>query len=700
MSSRKKKQKPTGSLAAMAAEDLAKSGLTLEDATEVLGMELWGPEQSAKAGFDPLPALKIAYYGPDGKPMVDGPRHPPFYRVRYLAQPKGFSQATGKFQKYSQPSGTICCAYFPQNQENWPGVLQNNYTPLIITEGEKKAAAACKAGLPAIGLGGVYNWRALKKGVEFLPELEAVNWDRRNVYMAYDSDYRTNPMVCKALYDLAEQLVDRGAYVHLACMPMLSADGKTGLDDFLVEMGTTELEKLLHNAQSIGLTKVLFDFNERFIFINEPGLVLKKSTLAKMAPAPFRNDIMATKTYQEQVLKPDGEISHKLVSASAAWISWPLRAEAERLTYKPGQPKVIEGVNHYNIWPGWGLGPKKGDVKPFQQLLSHIFTGAEPEAMEWFLSWLAYPLQYPGTKLFSAAVIHGTVHGTGKSLIGTTMGRIYGANFATIGQGDLHGGFNEWAEAKQFVMGDDVTGSNKREDNDLLKKLITQDEMRVNVKYVPSYVVPDCINYLFNSNHPDAFFLEDSDRRYFIQEVLVDPLNAKFYQMYAGVKGQAGTGWLDTGGAAAVFDWLLKRDLKGFDPSAAAFRTEARERIISDVQSDLGSWVRRLKALPDQVLKLGEIKLEKDLYTAKELLRLYDPTEKTRVSANGLGRELKRANMRQALGGNLVQPKGMDSERYYIVRNAAKWVSAKHGACVDHILKYSGKVTDPKQPKF
>src|SRR5690606_17830809 len=153
----------------------------------------------------------------------------------------------------------------------------------------------------------------------------------------------------------------------------------------------------------------------------------------------------------------------------------------------------------------------------------------------------------PGVKMFSSAVVYGIKHGTGKSLIGYTLGRIYGKNFTEIKQKDLHSQFNEWAEARQFVMGDDITGSDKRHDADILKTLITQQELRINPKYVSSYVVPDCINYFFTSNQPDAFFLEDDDRRFFVHEVKVGPLPEEFYMDYEL--------WLHTGGAAAVFHY-------------------------------------------------------------------------------------------------------------------------------------------------
>jgi hypothetical protein len=243
---------------------------------------------------------------------------------------------------------------------------------------------------------------------------------------------------------------------------------------------------------------------------------------------------------------------------------------------------------------------------------------------------------------------------------------------------DLHNGFNEWAEGKQLAMGDDVTGSNKRADADFLKKLITQRELRVNGKYVPTYVVPDCINYFFTANHPDSFFLEDDDRRFFIHEVSVGPLDEDFYMEY-GL-------WLDTGGAEAVFHYLQTLDLGTFNPAASAFKTMARTRMIVGVQSDLAGWARQLLNNPDYVLKIGEIALTKDLYTSKELLELYDPIGRTGTTANGLGRELAKAGFKYACKGNPIRLSNGYQGRYYIVRNINKWLDkAQPTAIIKHI---------------
>ncbi len=663
----------------LAKEKLALSELSLEDAQE-LGMEILTAAQTQALGFDPLPSIKLNYFDIDGKPATDWPKGKPFYRIRYLGEPNTFAKvSTEKPQRYTQPADTACCAYFPKSVD-WTHLLKGHDEALIITEGELKAASACKHGFSTIGLGGVYSWRSLPKGLEFLPELERIVWSRRHVYICFDSDYLTNPMVLAALNELGQALVDRGAYVYVTTLPELEQGKKTGLDDFLLNESPEAFAAELHRSSPLGLTKALFGFNDNYVYVSDPGLIMHTKRFLKMTPGAFVEHQESEKKAYERTLKPDGSISTKAVSASGAWVGWSLRHRATRLTYLPGQPARVD--TDYNIWPGWGCEPKKGDVKPFMALLDHLFSGAEPEAKEWFLRWCAWPIKHPGAKMFSAAVFHGITQGTGKSLVGYTLKEIYGKNFTEISQADLHGGFNEWADGKQLVMGDDVTGSNKREDNDVLKKLITQKELRVNIKYIPSYTIPDCLNYFFTSNHPDAFFLEDTDRRFFIHEILVDPLVAKFYKEYMK--------WLKAGGGAAVFHYFLNMDFGKFDPNEPAFRTAARARLIATVQSDLGAWVRRLKSLPEQVLKIGEMKLEKDLYTDRELLLLYDPLDRGKVTSGGLGRELKRAGIHQVLGGALVAVPGQPSDKYYAVRNITRWSQADHGACVKHLMEQGG----------
>jgi len=672
---------------AAALEKLKSSGIT-EAQSEKLKIETVSCKKTAKLfrGAKTLDCLKLNYFGPDGKPLSDIPEGKPFFRVRYLEDSKEFGGI--KSFRYSQPPNTLPVTYFPQGFTRWGDIIDDAEVPLVVTEGELKAAKASIEGFNCIGLGGVHNWRALKKGVDWLPSLDLIKWERRNVYVCFDSDYRTNPAVCSALKSFADALHQRGAFAYLVSLPQLPGLDKVGLDDYLVAQPNPGqcFEELLYQALPLGITKPLFDLNKKYVYIKNPGFIVDQSDMDnKLAPGAFKEHHAANCFYQEQTLKADGEISYKKVPAAAAWLKWPLRSECKKVTYAPGEDRITR-EGEYNVWPGWGCKPKRGNIDPFRDLMDHLFQDAEPQALKWFLKWCAYPLQNPGAKMFSAVVVHGIRQGTGKSLVGYTLKRIYGKNFRTIRQGDVTREFSGWAENKQFVMGDDITGSKHRRDADFLKTLITQEELCVNIKNVREFWVPDCINYYFTSQHADAFFLEDDDRRYFIHEVTAGPKEMEFYQNYKY--------WLDHGGAEALFHYLLGVQTIDFDPSAPAYRTAAKQRMILQGQSDLSSWAHLLMENPDGLLGAANLPRERSLYTSGELLTLYDPGNQTKVTATGMSRALTSAGFRQICDGRPIKLRDGSQGRYFEIREPQNWRAWTQGAAKNHIEAYLQLIDD------
>lgn len=692
-SSTRRRSSPASPEAARAYElalaKLATSGLAESD-FHLLRLEALGPQATAAAHhtFKALHSLRLTYWDPTdlSRRLAARPTWPPFYRLRYL-RPDGDQKDDIRY--VNEPNAGVV-AYFPPSVD-WPQVIKDPDVTLIITEGELKAAKACKEGCPAIGLGGVWNFRSSTLGATFLPELESIDWIKRRVYFVYDSDVISKVGVQQALNTLALELMGRGALPFVVYVPEGDGGKKQGLDDWCAANPGASLRELCARHQPLTQVRRLFDLNDELVYIRDKGIVVEQTSGNKMSVNQLKETYQNV-DYAELTVVDNGSISLKKAQIAASWLKWPLRRDAALMTYKPGANRFIENSPvAYNLWPGWGCQPTEGDVQPFLDLLDHLFTGADPLDKEWFLRWCAYPLQYPGTKLFSAVVVHGVRHGTGKSLVGYTLGRIYGQNFTEINQMSLHAGFNDWAEARQLVMGDDVTGSDKRQDNDLLKKLITQRELRVNKKYMPEYVVPDCVNYYFTSNHPDAFFLEDDDRRYFIHEVLVGPLDESFYVDY-GL-------WLETTGPAALFHWLLQLDLGDFNPSAPARRTLAKEQMTADGKSDLGNWVHRLRLEPDSVLRIGQVVVPGDLFTTGELLAVYDPTGVKRVTANGLGRELRRASVPRANRGMPIRgPTGTD--RYYIIRNHPKWINATAAELTSQLQRQVEAQQQQQPPRY
>jgi hypothetical protein len=599
----------------------------------------------------------IPYFDMAGKPTK-------FYRYRYLEIPKrgGFDAIVQRKElRYAQPAKSANEIYLPPLVD-WRRIAKDANTPLIITEGELKAACVtATTPYPCIGLGGVWVWKSANRRMPLLPQFKEFEWSGRAVFIVFDSDAVTNPMVMQAENALARALTALGAEPYVGRLPMSDDGHKVGLDDYLLEHSVEELEELLEAAPPWAQAEELHKLNEEVIYVRDPGLILRLDTLQRMSPQAFQQHAYSTRVYYEQ---QEGKGGSVLVAKSAPkeWLKWPARGEVARSTYEPGADRITT-KGELNVWPGWKATPIKGDIKPWTQLLDYLFAG-EPASRIWLERWLACALQQPGVKQYTSVLLWGLRHGSGKSLVGYTMREIYGANWVELNDDDLHATHNEWAENKQFVLGDEITGGDKRSVSDKMKGMISRNTMRINVKYIPSYTVRDCINYYFTSNHPDAFFLEDDDRRYFIHEVVGDPLPDEFYRNYEK--------WmLSNAGANALFYHFLTLDMGDFNPKAKAPATDAKRDMQHTGRSDLGTWCAQLKEDPDSVLRFGNKVLPFKLMRSEDLLKLYDPENKGRVTANGLSRELRRQNFPRAYRGQGVPTKTDGQIRLWAVRPIA-----------------------------
>jgi hypothetical protein len=168
-----------------------------------------------------------------------------FFRFRYLEQPQqsGWDKLVGRAleeRRYLQPAGAPR-AYFPK-KVNWHDFFSRAAKDrcLTITEGELKAECAIKAGVPTIGLGGVWNFK-VAESPELIPDLAKLPWRDMKVQICFDSDAVSNQHVLDAENALAELLERKGAIVHIKRLPPLEHGLKAGLDDYLVAKAGSRL---------------------------------------------------------------------------------------------------------------------------------------------------------------------------------------------------------------------------------------------------------------------------------------------------------------------------------------------------------------------------------------------------------------------------------------------------------------------------
>lgn len=247
-------------------EDLARSGLVAADLNARL---LDGPERTVAQVPGGVDGYVIPYYTIAGNIQA-------FYRVRLFDYKP----------KYKQPQKTKNHVYFPPNFRQ----IAETRNYVIITEGEKKAAALCKIGVPACALGGVDSWRnrsiSLPKTVELqnqgqdavtakLPPgmslEEAASTDaegfqdlvdylvstNKHIIIVYDSDdkFGLKSQVQRAAATLAFEFRFRGvAFDHIRQIvlpPKTDNDGhplKVAVDDFIQEGGSDLFYQLIEHT--------------------------------------------------------------------------------------------------------------------------------------------------------------------------------------------------------------------------------------------------------------------------------------------------------------------------------------------------------------------------------------------------------------------------------------------------------------------
>ena len=221
-----------------------------------------------------------------------------------------------------------------------------------------------------------------------------------------------------------------------------------------------------------------------------------------------------------------------------------------------------------------------------------------------------------------------------KNLLFETFLAIIGQHHSIlIGQSELARDFNGWVKNKIFVIGDEVSGDDKRQHADKIKGLVTSNSIQINEKHQPAYEANNLLSFVFLSNHPTAIFLNDADRRYFVVEIEADPLPASEADAYVN--------WRDNGGLAALLDKMLEIDLKAFNPKARAPDTDAKRQMIDDNRSELEAWAESLMG-SDPATLIG-----REMATAAELASRYSTeTERPRPSEKAVTQAFKRVGAR------------------------------------------------------
>lgn len=538
-----------------AVADLGRSGLSAADA-EAAGIYSVTDAREVHPKFEPYPALVLPYYLPDGSDLKEWRPGAPFVRVRMLDVPQGFL----KKQRYTQPPGSGIHVYWPQGTPvNWAATLQDSRVPILITEGEKKALVACLHGAACLGLGGVFNFAMPGEGL--LPELEAVNWRERDVYIVFDSDASTNSNVMLAESRLATELsLKRRANVHVVRLPQL--DGKKcGLDDYILARGWDGFLDVLEDSPQVRKADAeIFRLNQEAAWIETDGMVYDIRDRGWIRKTDFTNGSRFS-TIKLEAPGAKGK-APKQISVAAEWLQHPHARRYKAVTFNPTtdakEVPLEDGGMGYNLWEGLDTTP--GDVRPWLELSAHLFRHLPEDVRDLPIRLLAYKVQNLAGKVPLALVFIGK-QGCGKSFWCKIVRSAFGAHGVAVPENALKAAFNGWMERALFAVFDEAKAKHLQDVIPALYSIVSEDRVLLNEKYRAARQVDVHTLIALTSNDPRVGAFSADDRRM----IVINTGDKGPDSLYERVDD-----WYKAGGARHVIHWLQNLDLKGWKPPKKA----------------------------------------------------------------------------------------------------------------------------------
>ena len=194
---------------------------------------------------------------------------------------------------------------------------------------------------------------------------------------------------------------------------------------------------------------------------------------------------------------------------------------------------------------------------------------------------------------------------------------------------------------------------------------------------------------MFNTNHADAFHLEDADRRFCVIECTSAPRSAAFYTDFRK--------WLDNDGASHFFDYLLRRDLSAFNAYAHAPSTDAKDSMIAASRSGIAGWVHELREDPDSAAIDAHSTHRRvlTLHSAAELLEMFGGNG--RFTTKALTLALDAAHFEKACGGHIIRGlRDSKSARLWITRPRPQ-IATMREAAIKKLYREERKTGEPKK---
>ena len=322
----------------------------------------------------------------------------------------------------------------------------------------------------------------------------------------------------------------------------------------------------------------------------------------------------------------------KRTTAGKVWLAHPNLRQYEGIVFAPGE----EVPGYLNLDKGCAVQPQKGDCSRFLEHVQNNICKGDEEIGNYLIAWMADAVQNRARRTGIAVVLRGR-EGTGKGVFCNQFGSLFGPHFTQVTQaGHLTGHFNSHLKDKLIVYADEAFWAGDKKAEGVLKALITEDTIQIEMKGKDVITFRNHIRLLISSNQDWIVPAGNEARRFFVIDVGEARVQDQAY--FGSVIDQ-----MNNGGKEALLHYLLEYDLSGIalgSPPQTQALQDQKTYSASPVQN---WWLERLidghtmSEGNNWVTEVHTERLYEDYYECSEKIGI-----KRRASSMGFGKELRK----------------------------------------------------------
>ena len=259
--------------------------------------------------------------------------------------------------------------------------------------------------------------------------------------------------------------------------------------------------------------------------------------------------------------------------------------------YDPKNPQRFITKNkklYINVFEKNELEPNpKADTDLYWALLEHVIP--HEEYRNYYLDWVAYAVQNPGTKIRNALVLQSDEEQLGKGSLNDILRDIKGRNNTRkVEMKEALDKSKGYLINADLVLIDEAKNRGTWQENseliNTLKTVITEDSIGIRQLYKDYTEQETCTNYIIHTNYRDAFAIPKGSPRYW---VYFSPAkrNEKLLEDYHEER-------LNGDLVSGVYAELLDRDTSKFNPKGLAPWTPFAEEMSKQADRPVIDWIR------------------------------------------------------------------------------------------------------------